>query len=48
MKEYCLVRPFDLSFRYEEDALSLNNPSFGDFIHHNYPKEHEIKDTTYT
>ena len=28
--------------------LSLNNPSFEDFKHNIYPKQHEIKDTTGT
>ena len=30
------------------DVLSLNNHSFGNFIHRIYPKELEIKDTTDT
>ena len=37
-KEHCLARSFDLSFRYIDDVLSLNNPSFGDFIHRIYPQ----------
>ena len=40
-----LARSFDLSFRYIDDMLSLNNPIFGNFI----PKEPLIKviaDTT--
>ena len=37
-----LARSFDLSFRYIDDLLSLNNPSFGDLIHRIYP--HRDKD----
>ena len=47
-KEYRLARSFNLSFRYIDDVLSLNNPNFGDLIHRIYPKELEIKDTTDT
>ena len=32
-KEHRLARSFNLSFRYMDDVLSLNNPSFGDLIH---------------
>ena len=35
---------FNLTFRYIDDVLSLNNPKFNDYII--YPKELEIKDTT--
>ena len=41
-----LARSFNLSFRYIDDVLSLNNPRFGDYLDHIYPKELEIKDTT--
>ena len=41
-----LARSFNHSFRYIDNLLSLNNPGFGDLIHHIYPTEHEIKDTT--
>ena len=47
-KEHWLPRSFDLSFCYMDDILSLNNPSFWDFIHCIYTKELEIKDTTDT
>ena len=33
MKEHRLARSFNLSFRYIDNVLSLNNPSFGDLIH---------------
>ena len=35
-KEYRLARSFNLSSRYVDDVLSLNNPNFGDFIHRIY------------
>ena len=38
-------RPFNFTFRYIEDVLSLNNTKFGDFIDRIYPIELEIKDT---
>jgi len=41
-----LARSFNLSFRYIDDVLSLNNPRFGDYLDNIYPKELEIKDTT--
>ena len=37
---------FNLTFRYIDDGLSLNNPKFNDYIDVIYPKELEIKDTT--
>ena len=43
-----IARSFDLSFRYRDQILSLNNPRFHKFIHHVYPKELEIKDTSTT
>ena len=45
-KEHRLARAFNLSFRYIDDVLSLNNPNFGDLLHR--IKELEIKDTTDT
>ena len=46
-KEHRLARSFNLSFRYIDDVLSLNNPSFGDLMMHRiYPKELAIKETT--
>ncbi len=41
-----LARSFNLSFRYIDDVLSLNNPRFGDYLDHIYPKELKIKDMT--
>ena len=43
-----LARSFNLTFRYIDDVLSLNNYRFGDVVHRIYPIELEIKDTTYT
>ena len=37
---------FNLTFRYIDDVLSLNNPKCNDYIDVIYPKELEIKDTT--
>ena len=48
-KEHRKTRSFNISFRYIDDVLSLNNPSFGDLIHHRiYSDEFEIKDTSDT
>ena len=46
MKEHHSVRPFNFSFCSMNDALSLNNPNFGDFIHRIFSKELKIKHTT--
>ena len=43
-----LNRSFNLTFRYIEDVLSLNNFMLGDFVDRIYPIELEIKDNTYT
>ena len=43
-----LARFFNLTFRYIDDVLSLNNSKFGDFVDRIYPIELEIKDTTDT
>ena len=37
---------FNLTFRYIDDVLSLNNPKFNDYIDVIYLKELEMKDTT--
>ena len=37
---------FNLTFRYIDDVLSLNNPKFGDYIDVIYPQELQIQDTT--
>ena len=41
-----LAVSFNLSFRYIDDVLSLNNSKFGDYVNVIYPKELELKDTT--
>jgi hypothetical protein len=43
-----LARSFNLTFRYIDDVLSLNNSRFGDFVDRINPIELEIKDTTNT
>jgi hypothetical protein len=43
-----LGRPYNFTFRYIDDVLSLNNSRFGDLVDHIYPIELEIKDTTDT
>ena len=43
-----LDRFFNFTFRYIDDALSLNNSRFGDFVDRIYPIELDIKDTTDT
>ena len=43
-----LARSFNFTFRYIDDALSLNNSRFGDFVDHIYHIELEIKNITYT
>ena len=41
-----LAKMFNLTFRYIDDVLSLNNSHFSDNLHRIYPSELEIKDTT--
>jgi hypothetical protein len=43
-----LARSFNLTFRYIDDVLSLNNTKFSDFVDRIYPIELEIKETTDT
>ena len=43
-----LAKMFNLTFRYIDDVLSLNNKLFSDFLHRIYPSELQIKDTTDT
>jgi hypothetical protein len=43
-----LARSFNFTFRYIDDALSLNNSRFGDCVDRIYPIKLEIKDTTDT
>jgi hypothetical protein len=47
-KEKKLARSINFTFPYIDDALSLSNSRFGDFVDRIYPIELEIKDTTYT
>ena len=41
-----LTKSFCFTFRYIDDVLSINNPTFGDYINIIYPVQLEIKDTT--
>ena len=41
-----LAKMFNLTFRYIDDVLSLNNSNLSDHLHRIYPDELEIKDTT--
>jgi len=43
-----LVRSFNITFRYIDDVLSLNNSRLGDFVDRIYPLELQIKNTTDT
>jgi len=43
-----LFRSFNFTFLYKDDVLSLNNPTFCDFVDRSNPIELEIKDTTDT
>ena len=44
MKEWHLARSFNLTFRYIDVVLSLNNPRFGDYLRRIYPKRTWIKE----
>ena len=44
-KQKKLAHGLNISFRYIDDVLSLNNSRFGDFLHLIYPNHFEIKDT---
>jgi hypothetical protein len=46
--DWQLAQTFNSSFRYIYYVLSLNNSRFGDYLHHVYPNELEVKDTTDT
>ena len=46
--EMKLAQSFNLTFRYIDDVLSLNNFRLGDFVDIIYPIKLEIKDTTDT
>ena len=41
-----LASRFNLTYRYIDDVLSINNPEFGNDLGQMYPAELEIKDTT--
>ena len=41
-----LARKFNLSYRYTDDLISLNNKRFYEFIYDIYPKELTISETT--
>ena len=41
-----MTRSFNFTFRYIDDVLSLNNPSFIEHLDQIYPSELEIKETT--
>jgi hypothetical protein len=47
-KEKKLARSFNITFRYKDDVLSVNNSRFCDFVDRIYPIELEIMDTTET
>lgn len=47
-KKKHLAKFFNITFRYIDDVLSLNNPYFSQYLHLIYPSELEIKDTTDT
>ena len=42
------ARAFNFTYRYIDDALSINNPRFAEFLPLIYPSELEIKETTDT
>ena len=41
-----LAVPFNITYRYIDDVLSINNHNFLSYVHLIYPDELEIKDTT--
>ena len=41
-----LASRFNLTYRYIDDVLSINNPEFENYLGQMYPVELEIKDTT--
>ena len=41
-----LASRFNLTYRYIDDVLSINNPDFENYLGQMYPAELEIKDTT--
>ena len=47
-KDRKLAQTFNFSICYIYDVLSLKNSRFGDYLHHSYPNELEVNDTTDT
>jgi hypothetical protein len=47
-KDRKLAQIFNSSFCYIDDVLLLNNTRFGDYLHHIYLNELEVKNTTDT
>ena len=45
-KKISVAKAFNLTFRYIDDVISLNNPKFSDHLSKIYPPELEIKETT--
>ena len=41
-----LAVSFNLTYRYIDDVLSINNHNFHNYVHLIYPEELDIKDTT--
>ena len=41
-----LASRFNLTYRYIDDVLSINNPEFEDYLGQMYPAELDTKDTT--
>ena len=41
-----LAVSFNLTYRYMDDVLSINNHNFHNYVHLIYPEELDIKDTT--
>jgi hypothetical protein len=47
-KDRKITPNLNCSFRYINDVLSLNNSSFGDYLHRIYPNDLEVNDITDT
>ena len=45
-KKFSIAKAFNLTFRYIDDVISLNNPTFNEYLPLIYPPELEIKETT--
>ena len=46
LRERNLASRFNLTYRYIDDVLSINNPEFENYLGQMYPAELKIKDTT--